>query len=152
VQCRVVCFATLVLLQGCAVVEAVYLAATAFDISYKVAADYEGGGPWNVQPVCQLQCVTTDAELTEIVTTTGLNTYGVKTCFAANDQSELSSIEYCEKLLSHYCKRAAEELSKENPLYGQCTVAQTSQCVDLGVGRFPECSATTWSPRRKRAH
>ena len=151
--CGMFCFAILVLLQGCAVVSALWVTAEVVALPFNLAtiANNHDPNPWNVQPVCQLECITTQAELTEIVSTTGLNTDGAEACFSTTEQSDLSALQYCEKSLDQYCERATEKLLKENPLYSQCTVLDTSECVELGDGLYPECKAISWSPPKKRS-
>lgn len=126
--CGMFCFAILVLLQGC------YAMLGAVDVI--ASGDYSGGAPFTVHPACQLECITTDTEISEIVPATGLNPYGVEACIVENDKSHLSSLEYCEKWLHKYCERAAEKRAQENPLYSQCTAMQASECIWLGSGHF----------------
>ena len=143
------CIAILVLIQGCAVGEALLFANSE---GYSVTRNraLAGQNSRNAQPACQLECVTTDKGLTEVISATGLSTYWVEACFASTWESELTDVQYCEKSLNQFCERAVVKLEKENPLYSQCKVLETSECVQPGDERFPECKGTVWSPPGKR--
>lgn len=139
---------TLLLLPGCVFT----LVEAALQLGQTIADEDHGApGTWSVLPTCQLECVTTDKGLTEAISTTGLSRYWVEACFASNWGSKLTDVQYCEKSLNQFCERAVEKLEKENPLYSQCKVLETSECVRLGDGRFSECKGTVWSPQGKRS-
>ena len=127
-------------LQGC-VLEAAFYAITAVDAAVTVGSE-EQGGPWSIHPACHLECVSSDGE-TSVIRSTGLSDIGVQTCFSSNEQHYLS-VEYCDRWLNKYCERAAAKLAQEDLFISHCSVAQTSECVDFGIGRFPECETIRW--------